>query len=122
MTLPVAPVHRSRDVQSEASDNSLRIPGADLLAALTSAPLKNDDGTMIGSFGLIRVLGEMEPSAERAPRLSPRELETLTLLAAGYSTAQMGEQMGIANETVRNHVKGVLRSLDARSRVEAGAK
>jgi DNA-binding CsgD family transcriptional regulator len=54
--------------------------------------------------------------------LSPRERETLTFLAAGYSTAQMAEQMSISKETVRNHVKGVLRSLGARSRVEAVAK
>jgi len=54
--------------------------------------------------------------------LSPREQETLTLLAVGYSTAQMAQQMGISKETVRNHVKGLLRSLGARSRVEAIAK
>jgi DNA-binding CsgD family transcriptional regulator len=77
---------------------------------------------MIGSFGLVQVLGEIESSVERAPQLSPREHETLTLLAAGYSTAQMAQQMGIAKETVRNHVKGVLSSLGARSRVEAVAK
>ena len=47
---------------------------------------------------------------------------TLTLLAAGYSTTQMAQQMGISTETVRNHVKRVLRSLDARSRIEAVAK
>jgi DNA-binding NarL/FixJ family response regulator len=34
----------------------------------------------------------------------------------------MAQQMGIAKETVRNHVKGVLSSLGARSRVEAVAK
>jgi DNA-binding CsgD family transcriptional regulator len=99
-----------------------RPDGTRVRVAVTSAPLKNADGTMIGSFGLIKVLGELEPSFDRAPRLSPRELETLTLLAAGFSTAQMARHMRIATETVRNHVKGVLRSLDARSRVEAVAK
>jgi DNA-binding CsgD family transcriptional regulator len=77
---------------------------------------------MIGSFGLVQVLGEIDPSFERAPRLSRRERETLTLLAAGYSTPQMAQQMNITTETVRNHVKGVLRGLDASSRVEAVAK
>ncbi len=99
-----------------------RRDGTRVRVGVSSVPLKNADGTMIGSFGLVQVLGEMEPSFERAPRLSPRELETLTLLAAGYSTAQMAEQMNISKETVRNHVKGVLRSLGARSRVEAVAK
>jgi DNA-binding CsgD family transcriptional regulator len=77
---------------------------------------------MIGSFGLIQVLGEIDPSSGSAPRLSPRERETLTLLAAGYSTEQMAEQMNISKETVRNHVRRVLGSLDARSRLEAVAK
>ncbi len=90
--------------------------------AVNSVPLKNADGAMIGSFGLIQVLGEIDPASASAPRLSPRERETLTLLAAGYSTEQMAQQMGIAKETVRNHVRGVLSSLDARSRLEAVAK
>jgi DNA-binding NarL/FixJ family response regulator len=90
--------------------------------AVNSVPLKNAGGAMIGSFGLVQVLGELEPSLESAPRLSRRERETLTLLAAGYSTPQMAQQMSITTETVRNHVKGVLRGLDASSRVEAVAK
>jgi len=99
-----------------------RRDGTRVRVAVSSVPLRNADGDLIGSFGLVQVLGEIEPSFERAPRLSPRERETLTLLAAGHSTAQMAEQMGIAHETVRNHVKGVLRSLGASSRVEAVAK
>jgi DNA-binding CsgD family transcriptional regulator len=34
----------------------------------------------------------------------------------------MAQQMGIAKETVRNHVRRVLSGLDARSRLEAVAK
>jgi DNA-binding CsgD family transcriptional regulator len=90
--------------------------------AVSSVPLRNAGGAMIGSFGLVQVLGEIDPSFERAPRLSRRERETLTLLAAGYSTPRMAQQMNITTETVRNHVKGVLRGLDASSRVEAVAK
>jgi DNA-binding CsgD family transcriptional regulator len=99
-----------------------RRDGTRVRVAINSVPLRNGEGEMIGSFGLVQVLGELEPSAERPPRLSPRERETLTLLAAGYSTAQMAQRMSISKETVRNHVKGVLRSLGARSRVEAVAK
>jgi PAS domain S-box-containing protein len=99
-----------------------RRDGTRVRLAVSSVPLKNADGAMIGSFGLAQVLEEIEQSAERAPLLSPRERQTLTLLAGGYSTAQMAQQMRISKETVRNHVKGVLRSLGARSRVEAIAK
>ena len=99
-----------------------RCDGALLRVAVSSVPLRNPAGELIGSFGLLQVLRELEPAPERAPRLSPRELETLTLLAAGNSTIAMAEQMAISKETVRNHVKRVLRSLDASSRVEAVAK
>jgi DNA-binding CsgD family transcriptional regulator len=98
-----------------------RRDGTPVRVAVSSVPLKDADGVMIGCFGLVQDLSEAMPSVE-APSLSPRERETLTLLAAGCSTAQMAEQMGISTETVRNHVKRVLRGLGARSRIEAVAK
>jgi DNA-binding CsgD family transcriptional regulator len=96
--------------------------GALVRVAVSSVPLKNPAGAMIGSFGLVQVLRELEPRSESPPRLSPRERETLALLADGYSTNEIAERMAISKETVRNHVKRVLRSLDASSRVEAVAK
>jgi DNA-binding CsgD family transcriptional regulator len=108
--------HTNVEVSIERPD------GRRVRIAVNSVPLKNAHGAMIGSFGLIQVLGEIDPAAASAPRLSPRERETLTLLGAGYSTEQMAQQMGIAKETVRNHVRRVLSSLDARSRLEAVAK
>jgi DNA-binding CsgD family transcriptional regulator len=108
--------------QTELGVSVARRDGTRVRVLVNSVPVRNTDGLMIGSFGLVQVLGELDPSVERPPRLSPRERETLTLLAGGCSTAQMAEQMSISKETVRNHVKGVLRSLGARSRVEAVAK
>ena len=108
--------HTQLEVSVERPD------GRRVRIAVNSVPLRNVDGEMIGSFGLVQVLGEIDPAAASAPRLSPRERETLTLLAAGYSTAQMAEQMNISKETVRNHVRRVLGGLDARSRIEAVAK
>jgi DNA-binding CsgD family transcriptional regulator len=99
-----------------------RQDGAFVRVAVSSVPLRNRAGAMIGSFGLVQVLRELEPAAESRPRLSPRERETLALLADGYSTNEIAERMAISKETVRNHVKRVLRSLGASSRVEAVAK
>jgi DNA-binding CsgD family transcriptional regulator len=99
-----------------------RVNGTRMRVAISSVPLKDSDGEMIGSFGLMQVLERAGTWSERRPSLSPRERETLGLLAAGYSTAQMAQEMGIAKETVRNHVKRVLRAIGASSRVEAVAK
>ena len=107
---------------TEVELSVLRHDGTRVRVVVSSVPLKDPAGAMIGSFGLIQVLGELEPASERPPRLSPRERETLTLLAAGNSTDEMAERMSISKETVRNHVKRVLRGLDANSRVEAVAK
>jgi DNA-binding CsgD family transcriptional regulator len=107
---------------TEVELSVLRRDGTRVRVVVSSVPLKDPAGAMIGSFGLIQVLGELEPASERPPRLSPRERETLTLLAAGNSTDEMAERMSISKETVRNHVKRVLRGLDANSRVEAVAK
>jgi DNA-binding CsgD family transcriptional regulator len=99
-----------------------RRDGKRVRVAISTVPLKDRGGTMIGSFGLVQVLEELDSSVARAPSLSTRERQTLALLAAGYSTAQMAQDLGISKETVRNHVKRVLRRLDASSRVEAVAK
>jgi len=107
---------------AEVELSVMRRDGTLVRIAVSSVPLKNPAGQMIGSFGLIQVLGELDQASERAPRLSPRERETLALLAAGHSTVEMAERMAISKETVRNHVKRVLRGLDASSRVEAVAK
>ncbi len=51
--------------------------------------------------------------------LSPREREVLVLLAEGLSNAEIAEQMGIALNTVRNHVRSILEKLGLRNRVQA---
>jgi DNA-binding CsgD family transcriptional regulator len=89
---------------------------------VSSIPVRNADGEMIGSFGLASVLDDANVPRLRSPALSPRERETLTLLAAGRSTSQMAQEMSVAAETVRNHVKRLLRRLNAHSRLEAVAK
>lgn len=51
--------------------------------------------------------------------LTRRERETLTLLGEGLSTAAIGSRLGVALNTVRNHVQRVLEKLGARSQLEA---
>ncbi|WP_245765042.1 response regulator transcription factor [Nonomuraea jiangxiensis] len=53
--------------------------------------------------------------------LTARERETLLLLAEGASTAEIGERLGVARNTARNHVQHVLEKLGARSKLEAVA-
>jgi len=86
-------------------------------------PLRSGDevvGVLILAFDARRphaVLGR-EPS----PRLTPRQREILELIAAGVSTAEIANQLTLSIETIRNHVRNVLRELGVHTRLEAIAK
>jgi two-component system, NarL family, response regulator LiaR len=51
--------------------------------------------------------------------LTPREWEVMELLAQSLTTDQIAETLVLASETVRTHVKNILRKLEVRSREEA---
>ncbi|HUE25386.1 MAG TPA: response regulator transcription factor [Solirubrobacteraceae bacterium] len=54
-------------------------------------------------------------------QLSGRERQVLELIAAGHSTEDISAELGLAVETVRTHVKAILRKLHVHSRQEAVA-
>jgi len=55
----------------------------------------------------------------RVPQLSPREREIMNLMAEGLTAEQIGGQITVSVETVRTHVRNVIRKLQARNRVHA---
>lgn len=52
-------------------------------------------------------------------RLTPRQLQVLQLLDAGVSTKAIARELGIAENTARNHVRAVLKALGANTRLLA---
>jgi DNA-binding NarL/FixJ family response regulator len=67
---------------------------------------------------LDRVLLSPQATA-RVPQLSPREREVLHLMAEGFTAEAVGVRLGVSVETVRTHVRNVIRKLQARNRVHA---
>ena len=67
-----------------------------------------------------RMLAYFQPVAT-TPQvgLSPRELETLTLIAKGYSVKQLARLLEISDHTAAGYVKSVYRKLNVSSRAEA---
>jgi DNA-binding NarL/FixJ family response regulator len=74
-----------------------------------------------GSFvdpRLDRIL--LSPRAtSRVAQLSPREREIMHLMAEGLTAEQIGNRITVSVETVRTHVRNVIRKLQARNRVHA---
>jgi DNA-binding CsgD family transcriptional regulator len=51
-----------------------------------------------------------------ARRITAREREVLSLVADGYSTAEIARCLWITEDTVRTHVKRMMTRLEARTR------
>jgi DNA-binding CsgD family transcriptional regulator len=62
---------------------------------------------------------EPQPPRAIATDLTPRQKQVLQLLAQGRSTEQIAADLHLTTETVRNHVRHVLKGLGAHSRLEA---
>ncbi len=64
----------------------------------------------------------VEPRRDaRFEALSPREFEVATLVAAGFSNAQIAEALFISLGTVKDHVHAILVKTDLQSRSEVAA-
>jgi two-component system response regulator DevR len=55
-------------------------------------------------------------------RLSPQEHRVASLLAEGLTNRQIGQRLGLAEKTVKNHVSAVLTKLGAANRTEAALR
>lgn len=58
-------------------------------------------------------------AASALPALSAREMEVLSLIVKGHGNKQIAYQLGIAEHTVKNHVKNILSKLGVEDRTQA---
>jgi DNA-binding NarL/FixJ family response regulator len=58
---------------------------------------------------------------ERLARLTPQEERILTLVADGRTNGEIGEELGLAEKTVKNYVSSILSKLEVARRAEAAA-
>jgi PAS domain S-box-containing protein len=106
----------------EGSDNRsvlLNAEGERIEAELCAVPLESG-GHVIGVFGHIVEMGNDAPLPPQ-PHLTPRQHEVLRLLEQGRSTAQIADELHLSTETVRNHIRLLLKALGVHSRLEAVA-
>jgi PAS domain S-box-containing protein len=58
----------------------------------------------------------------QAAGLTPRELEVIRLVALGLSGREIGQELHLAHDTVRTHVRNAMTKMGARSRAQLVAK
>jgi len=58
---------------------------------------------------------------EKLARLSPQEERILGLVSQGRTNRQIGEELGLAEKTVKNYVSSILAKLEVARRAEAAA-
>ncbi len=96
--------------------------GAELVRAIESVAAGD---AVYGKSVANRIIGLITsgPSDTPAfPELTPRERDVLDLIAAGLRNRAIGERLGMAEKTVRNHVSGVLQKLQVEDRTSAAIK
>jgi len=64
-------------------------------------------------------LGDNQQARRPAHRLSPTEVQILTLIGQAKSISVIASTRGISHKTVRNHLANIYRKMELRSRTEA---
>jgi DNA-binding NarL/FixJ family response regulator len=85
------------------------------------------DGELVAAIRTVHAGGEYLPPSIAAALasipphaiLSGRELAVLQLIVDGLGNKEIAYQLGIAKDTVKNHVKSILKKLDAEDRTQA---
>jgi PAS domain S-box-containing protein len=93
--------------------------GGRIAVEISSVPLY-DGERVVGVFGQISDIDEDVPRVMH-PQLTPRQTEVLRHLELGRSTHQISVELHLSTETVRNHIRHILRALGVHSRLEAVA-
>jgi DNA-binding NarL/FixJ family response regulator len=67
----------------------------------------------------IRVTSVDKDAAQPSPDLSGREIDVLRLVSEGKDNAEIGAQLFISPQTVKNHVSNILAKLQMHNRIQA---
>jgi PAS domain S-box-containing protein len=127
--VPPEETHRARELFARKVIGAVKVTDAGVVVLdrdgqrvaveVSSVPLRHGEH-VVGVFGQVTDIVE-EPHEHPDLRLTPRQAEVLRLLERGRSTKQIADELHVTVETVRNHVREVLRATGTHSRLEAVA-
>jgi DNA-binding CsgD family transcriptional regulator len=104
---------------SDYQINMIKPDGTHVPIDVSSVVVEGSDHRVVGVFGLVEPVAKGFTPPKLPTGLTPRQLEVLHLLDHGLSTPQIAHRLGISIETVRNHIRAILRTLDVHSRLQA---
>jgi DNA-binding NarL/FixJ family response regulator len=114
------PTYVARAVSAGAHDYVLKIASrAEILAAVTGAA----EGQLPSRSGQLRrmagTMANRDVPADANVPLTPRETQTLRLVAMGLSNKEIADALEISVETVKEHVQNMLRKISLNDRTQA---
>jgi len=122
----------TRYEQSDLIFNSIRAgasgyllkntPGAELIQAVEQVHAGGAPMTMQIARKVMDHFRKIQQPAADVEKLTPREQEVLALLAKGYLYKQIGDELGISINTLRNRLRAIYEKLHVHSRTEATVK
>ena len=68
---------------------------------------------------LLEEFVEISKPKVETPTLTPREMEVLRQVARGLSNHEIGAELFISENTVKNHIRNIFEKLQMKSRMEA---
>lgn len=98
-----------------ASDSALEAHAALAAGALGFIP-KSSDGNALRQAVTRVLLGETLPAPSSASPLTPRQLEILQLLAEGLPNKAISRELGLAEDTVKTHLKALFETFAVHTR------
>lgn len=104
---------------TEASGAFVSADATHLALEVSAVPLMGGN-QVVGVFGLLTGEAEADISTPLV-HLTPRQAEVLRLLEQGRSSKQIAQELHLSTETVKNHVRDLLRALGVNMRLEAVA-
>jgi pimeloyl-ACP methyl ester carboxylesterase/DNA-binding CsgD family transcriptional regulator len=122
---PTLVVHGRQDAVSPVAEGrylATEIPGAQFveLESRNHVLLETEPAWPRFQEAVLAFTGQASAGGHEAFReLSPRERETLVLLADGLSNSEIAERLGISEKTVRNHLSHLFDKLGVWSRAQA---
>ena len=97
-------------------------PADELIQAVEQVHAGGAPMTMQIARKVIDHFRQIQQPAAEVHKLTPREQEVLALLAKGYLYKQIGDELGISINTLRNRLRAIYEKLHVHSRTEATVK